>query len=408
MELPARRPGSPPVHLTYCTNVHAAPDLAGVHRVVREYAEPVRRRLGVERLGLGLWLNRAVVDAMMAAPTEVQRLRAALDDAGLYVFTLNAFPYGDFQAEVVKHAVYRPDWSDHERVGYTMALANLLSRLMPDDLHDASISTLPVGHGREWDDGRISLAALYLMRLARYLRRLAEDTGKRIRLCLEPEPGCLLETTADAVAFFHGPLLEAAERDGESSAVIAGFLGVCFDCCHQAVAFEDPVASLTALANAGVRVGKVQLSSALEVTDPRAHGVLGEVARFVEPRFLHQVRAVGQGGALAGVDDLPDALEAAAAGRFPMSGPWRVHYHVPVHRAGVGRLATTRPELERALDAVLEQGACHHLEVETYTWLTLPEGERPDGRASLVEAIAAELAWARDRILGTAPTGAEA
>jgi sugar phosphate isomerase/epimerase len=399
------RPGET-LHLTYCTNVHPAPDLAGVHRVVREYAEPVRRRLGVDRLGLGLWLNRAVVDALVAAPSEVERLRAALDDAGLYLFTLNAFPYGDFQAAVVKHAVYRPDWSEHERAGYTMALANLLIRLLPDDLDEASISTLPVGHGREWDDGRTRLATLYLMRVARYLRRLAEDSGKQIRLCLEPEPGCLLETTADAIAFFRGPLQEAAARDGESPAIIDGFLGLCFDCCHQAVAFEDPVASLQSLTEAGVRIGKVQLSAALEVAAPGADGALGELARFVEPRFLHQVRAAGQGGALAAVDDLPEALDAAAAGRFPVSGPWRIHYHVPIHRAGVGGLATTRPELERALAAVVEPGACHHLEVETYTWLTLPEGERPDGRDSLVAAIAAELDWARGRIAGAAPSTA--
>jgi hypothetical protein len=392
------------LHLTYCTNVHPAPDLAGVHRVVREYAEPVRRRLGVDRLGLGLWLGRAVVDALVAAPSEVERLRAVLDGAGLYIFTLNAFPYGDFQAGAVKHAVYHPDWSDYERVGYTMALANLLTRLLSDDLDQASISTLPVGHGREWDDDRISLAALYLMRVARYLHRLAQDTGKRIRLCLEPEPGCVLETTADAIAFFRGPLLEAAERDGESPAIIDGFLGLCFDCCHQAVAFEDPVASLAALARAGVRVGKVQLSSALEVAEPGTDGTFGELARFVEPRFLHQVRAAGNGGVVAGADDLPAALAAAAAGRFPVSVPWRIHYHVPIHRAGVGGLATTRPDLERALAAVLEQEACRHLEVETYTWSTLPEGERPDGRDSLVDVIAAELEWARERITGQPPS----
>jgi sugar phosphate isomerase/epimerase len=387
-----------PLHLTYCTNIHPAPDLAGVHRVIAEYATPVRRRLGVDRLGLGLWLNRGVVDALIAAPAEVERLRAALDDAGLYLFTLNAFPYGDFQAPVVKHAVYRPDWSEPDRVAYTMAVAALLTRLMPEGLAAASISTLPVAYGRGWGEEHNRLAALYLIRVARYLRRLAEDTGKAIRLCLEPEPGCVLETTAEAIVFFHGPLQEAAARDGEPASLIDDFLGVCFDCCHQAVACEDPVASLAALAAAGVRVGKVQLSSALEVPAPDADGVLAEVARFAEPRFLHQVRVADGRGRPLGLDDLPDALAAARAGEFPVDRPWRIHYHVPIHRAAVGRLATTRPDLERALAAVVEQGLCDHLEVETYTWEVLPEAERPQGRDALVAALTAELDWVRARV----------
>jgi len=387
-----------PLHLTYCTNVHPAPDLAGVHRVIVDYAVPVRLRLGADRLGLGLWLNRGVVDALIAAPAEVERLRVALDDAGLYLFTLNAFPYGDLQAPVVKHEVYRPDWSNHDRVSYTMAVASLLSRLMPEGLTAASISTLPLAYGRGWGEEHTRLAALYLIRVARYLRRLAEDTGKAIRLCLEPEPGCVLETTAEVIIFFHGPLQEAAARDGEPASLIDDFLGVCFDCCHQAVAFEDPVASLAALAAAGVRVGKVQLSSALEVPAPDGDGVLAELARFAEPRFLHPVRAAAGRGRPLGLDDLPDALAAAQEGEFPVDRPWRIRYHVPIHRDAVGRLATTRRELEWALEAVLAQGTCDHLEVETYTWEVLPEAERPHGRDALVAALAAELDWVRGRI----------
>jgi len=392
--------GGSPLHLTYCTNIHPASDLAGVYRVIAENAAPVRRRLGVDRLGLGLWLNRAVVDALIAAPAEVARLRAALDDAGLYLFTLDAVPYGDFQAEVVKHAVYRPDWSEYDRVAYTMAVAALLTRLMPEGLAMASISTLPLAYAGRWGEEHSRMAALYLIRVARYLRRLAEDTGKAIRLCLEPEPGCVLETTAEAIVFFHGPLREAAARDGEPASLVDDFLGVCLDCCHQAVAFEDPVASLSALEAAGVRVGKVQLSAALEVPAPDADGVLEEVARFAESRVLQQVRVADGRGRPHGLDDLPDALAAARAGQFPVDSPWRIHCHVPIHREVTGHLATTRPDLERALAAVLAQRACDHLEVETGTWEVLPEAERPHGRDALVAALAAELDWVRTRIDG--------
>jgi len=47
------------VHLSYCTNVHAAEDVAGVLAVLDEYAVPVREHLGTDLLGLGLWLAAA-------------------------------------------------------------------------------------------------------------------------------------------------------------------------------------------------------------------------------------------------------------------------------------------------------------------------------------------------------------
>lgn len=50
------------MQLSYCTNVHPAEDLDGVIRQLREYAGPVRRRAGLDLLGVGLWqIGRAHV-----------------------------------------------------------------------------------------------------------------------------------------------------------------------------------------------------------------------------------------------------------------------------------------------------------------------------------------------------------
>lgn len=54
------------VHLAYCANVHPADDLPGILGTLRTYAVPVRRRLGVPRLSVGLWLPRPVA-AQLAA-----------------------------------------------------------------------------------------------------------------------------------------------------------------------------------------------------------------------------------------------------------------------------------------------------------------------------------------------------
>src|SRR5207244_13380880 len=88
--------------LTYCTNVHAIEDLESVLAALARYCAPVRRRLGVRRLALGLWLSRRSASELLASPDACARLREALDANGLAVMTLNGVPYGDFLAERVQ------------------------------------------------------------------------------------------------------------------------------------------------------------------------------------------------------------------------------------------------------------------------------------------------------------------
>ena len=84
-----RHPDGSTVHLAYCTNVHAAEDLDGVTRQLREFAEPVRRRLHRDRLGIGLWLAHDAVRKLTADPAAVRALCAELDPRGQDVVTLN-------------------------------------------------------------------------------------------------------------------------------------------------------------------------------------------------------------------------------------------------------------------------------------------------------------------------------
>lgn len=369
-----RHPDGSTVHLAYCSNVHAAEDLGGLVDQLVRYAGPVRERLGVARLGLGMWLAAGVATALDADATLVKRLRTALDQHGVEVVTLNGFPYRAFHAPVVKHAVYHPDWADPTRADHTLALARILVALLPDDVAEGSISTLPLGWRTGWGP-RADAARAQLARVAGELAALERATGRTVRLGLEPEPGCAVETTAQAVD---------ALRDLDPR-----HLGVCLDACHLAVQFEDPRAALAALERARVPVVKVQVSAALRAGDPRQDVTRAALHGFDEPRFLHQTRERTDGGVL-GVDDLPDALR----GGLPGASEWRVHFHVPVH----SDLAdATREELRTTLRAVA--GGPHpvtrHLEVETYTWSVLPLGQRPRDAAGLVAGLAAELDWTR-------------
>src|SRR4051794_29769948 len=146
----------------YCTNVHPAEDLPGLLSQLDRYAVPVRERLAVEELPLGLWLPAPVAAGLAADRPARLRLRAELTARGLTVQTLNAFPYGGFHDQVVKGAVYRPDWADLRRLRYTTNCATVLADLLTEDAEYGSISTLPLGWRRPWTDHHDALAVAAL------------------------------------------------------------------------------------------------------------------------------------------------------------------------------------------------------------------------------------------------------
>ncbi|MER8072067.1 metabolite traffic protein EboE [Streptomyces sp. NPDC094034] len=375
-----RHPDGSTVHLSYCTNVHPAENLDGVLAQLRDHCEPVRRRLGRDRLGIGLWLAKDAAQALINDPAVLRGLRAELDRRGLEVVTLNGFPYEGFGAEEVKYRVYKPDWADPERLAHTSDLARLLAALLPDDVTEGSVSTLPLGWRTGWDDAAAGTARQALSALSERLDALEELTGKSIRIALEPEPGCTVETTADAI----GPL----------TGIAGDRIGICIDTCHLATSFEDPAGALGALEAAHIAIPKAQLSAALHAEQPHLPEVREALASFAEPRFLHQTRTRTAAG-LRGTDDLDEAL---AGDVLPDSAPWRAHFHVPLHAPPAAPLTSTLPVLRDTLARLVggPRPRTRHLEVETYTWQALPQELRPRSRGQLADGIAAELTLARD------------
>ncbi|MEU7584690.1 metabolite traffic protein EboE [Micromonospora sp. NPDC049230] len=381
-----RHAGGDTVHLSYCTNVHPAEDLAGILGQLDTYAVPVRETLGGDLLGLGLWLAAPVAAELAADPTLRRRLRTELTARGLEVVTLNGFPYSAFQAPVVKQDVYHPDWTTEQRLAYTLDLARVLADLLPDDAARGSISTLPLAWRQPWDTTRADAARGRLDQLAAGLAEVRRDTGREVRVAFEPEPGCVVESTGQAAELLSG-------MDTER-------LGVCVDLAHLACAWEEPAEALERLRAAGLPVVKVQVSAAVEAADPA--GGADALRRWVEPRFLHQTRGAGCAGLADpadpayAADDLDEALDRE------LPGPWRVHYHVPLHAPPEEPLGSTLPVLRAALRALFDgpTAGCDHLDVETYTWGVLPAARRPGTDAELAAGIAAELAFARDELVG--------
>ena len=233
-----------------------------------------------------------------------------------------------------------------------------------------------------------------------HLVELRARTGKTIALTLEPEPRCLLETIAETVAFFQERLFDGNAQTrladltglsrGQSAEALRRHLGVCYDVCHAAVEFEDPHDSIAALRDAGIRIGKLQLSSALRVAGVNAQSKAA-LRPFDEPVYLHQVVA-RHDGRLRRYLDLPEALDA---GDTAEGTEWRIHFHVPVFLDEMAAFSTTQGFLREILAMHRAEPISEHLEIETYTWDVLPEPYRNVGMSA---AIARELLWVRDRL----------
>jgi sugar phosphate isomerase/epimerase len=350
---------TPPLHLTYCLNIHAGETWAENFAAIERYALRVKGCVAPDKpFGLGLRLGRHAADSL-AAPSRRESLRNYLDNNGLYVFTINGFPYGEFHGTRVKEQVYAPDWRTPERRDYTILLADILADLLPDGVR-GSLSTVPVSF-KPWmtNESDLKAAVANLHACAEHL------VDRNVCLALEPEPGCVLETTEEAIRFFLEQLSESARE----------VIGVCFDTCHAAVQFEDPAGALQKYLSSGIRVAKIQLSAALEA------GNVDALKPFRDEVYLHQTKLRRANGSTTMWTDLPLATE---------DGMIRTHFHVPLFFEGSAGLRSTASDLTAEFFALVKAGATEHLEIETYTFDVLPPDLRP---ADVVDSIVREYAW---------------
>ena len=381
--------------------MHAGATLEQTKANLKAYALPVKRIVSPDDpMGIGLWFSRQCVNELFVQGAKgLPELGPWLEDHGLIPFTFSGFPYGDFHQPVVKHRVYEPDWSTTDRLGYTHALAAILTEISPE-FSCRSISTLPLGWPKRssWKvDADASVANL--LGLTKELRRIADTTGVFIHVDLEPEPGCLLQRSNDVVRFFRDHLLPGGDRLNLPAEVVCSHIRVCHDICHAAVMFETQAQAINSYQNAGIQIGKVQVSSAIRIpfdamSAPERTDALRQVQGFAEDRYLHQTMIRLPDGELDFYEDLPKAIASIEDDR-PI-GEWRIHFHMPIFLDRFGLIETTQDQIGQCLQAIKPEDGVRHFEVETYAWDVLPEQLRTD---DLARGIAREIVWLKDRFV---------
>lgn len=391
------------LHLTYCTNVHPGESWDEVFTNLQRFLPSLKARLCPDApFGIGLRLSARAASEIVKH-LRLTQFQTWLTDEGLYVFSLNGFPYGGFHGQVIKEKVFAYGWETRERVNYTLQLADILATLVPDDM-DGSISTLPVSY-KSWADDSdtknkavVTQSAMHLAFMATRLYEIHNKTGKLLHVDLEPEPGCVLENTDDICIFFTRTLIPVGvpvvqEALGLSApaaeACLRNHIRICYDACHFALQYEEPNYTLKRLALEGILIGKIQLSSALKVqltgSSSQRSALAKQLSNIDEPVYLHQVVEREMNGCINSYRDLPQAMSRL----FDGDKEWRIHFHVPLFIEQYQSLSSTQSEVVKLINAIKFYTQCLHLEIETYTWGVLPSAMKID----LISSIEQEYQW---------------
>ena len=393
-------------HLTYSTLVHPGDTWEEMWASLQTYLPQVKERVSPDApFGVCLRLSASSARTLVGDPQARAELRAFLDSNDLYVYTVNAFPYGPFKNQRVKEQVYEPDWRTHERTQYTIDVAEILAEIAPDTV-DPSIQTAPLGFKPNVTGPDVVAAYTHnVLRVAAHLVGLRERTGRTVTLAIEPEPYCFLETTDETVDYFTQHLYSGAaartlgELAGipvsEATVALRRHLGIVFDTCHLALEYEDMAESLEKLVDAGVPIFKLQEAAALKIPEV-THEAVEKLRRFAETVYLTQTLE-RRDGRITRYLNLEDALANWDADPGPRE--WRVHFHVPVFLDDLGPFRTTRDAISDALEVHRRQPLSAQLEIETYTWDVLPE-ELKTG--DIVEYVCRELEWVKGVLEGAA------
>lgn len=390
-------------HVSYCSNIHPGEDWEQTLLSLKTYLPKIKKEVSPDApFGIGLRLSN-IASLGLNEGSNLQDFKDWLDKNQFYVFTMNGFPFGNFHNERVKDMVHAPDWTTNERLDYTKRLFNQLAFLIPEGI-SGGISTSPVSY-RHWHtssaalDKAFTTGAESMAKVVLQLVDIERNTAKHLHLDIEPEPDGMMENSDEVLHFYEAYLIPIATQklisvlgcDKEMAReLILRHITVCYDVCHFSLAYEEPEHTLKKFRKAGIKVGKIQVSSALKILFKEGENeeIWSSLAQFNEPTYLHQVTEK-EGNKVVTYKDLAEVLE-----KRPRVSEMRSHFHVPIFLEKYDHLFSTQDQILKVLQYLKKDQFSDQLEIETYTWDVLPKNLKTE----LSNSIVRELEWLKSNI----------
>ena len=390
-------------HLSYCSNIHPGEDWEQTINSLKTYLPKIKKEVSPETpFGIGLRLSN-VASMGLDEGNNLRDFKDWLEQNHFYVFTMNGFPYGNFHNERVKDMVHAPDWTTEERLNYTQRLFDQLAFLIPEGI-SGGISTSPVSY-RHWHTTEDALENAFVTgaeNMAKIVLQLVEiekNSGKYLHMDIEPEPDGMIENSDEVLHFYDTYLIPIATKKliaalgcSEETAkdLVLRHITICYDVCHFSLAYEEPEYTLAKFSKAGIKVGKIQVSSALKILFKEGdnEGIWQSLSQFNEPTYLHQVTEK-VGDKVITYRDLPEVLE-----RRSNALELRSHFHVPIFLEKYDHLFSTQDQIIKVLEYLKKDQFSEQLEIETYTWDVLPKNLKTE----LSNSIVREIEWLKSKI----------
>lgn len=390
------------IDIAHVGSMKSVASFADIQTTIREHLAPWNLNIAGNALhGVSLRLSQmALADPLLTAAN----LKAIAGEYDLNVVGFSGVGISGGRKEQVHH----PDWRSEERLSFMFGAANLAAELAAGQEFGITTSALSY---RTWVDsempGNWAAITLNLIRVVQHLVQIRERTGLTIHIDLEAEPGSLLRDADDIVRFWEQWLTGRGTAmlsdrmpitDGTALDAVLRHVRLALDTSHAAVVGDDAVSTLDRFATAGVRIGRLQVSSALacDIPDePSQRVILAEQLQSqVSDSLLQQVVAYHDGEIVHRFADLPDAIASIDEN---IGTSWRIHTHVPVLADDYGTFASTRNQTANWLREIAVRGTETGLvELRSANWSVVSPSD------SAPAMIAQEATWVRE-IMSPAP-----
>lgn len=350
--------------LTYCSNIFKEKKFKKLLLKLSEYSSFLKKKLNKEEIGLGLCLSNKITNEILDKDN-LEYFKNWCSDNYIYISSINGFVFKSFHKKKIKELIYYPDWSAKQRIDYTKNIIKLLD-VFDNNLNDFSISTIPVSF-KKWVKKRNKkyiyfISAYNLLEIVNFLDYIEKIKQKLIHIDIEPEPGCFIENINDYIYFYYFwllPLLKFFFKKDES--ILKKYINLCYDICHFSVNYDDHVNIIKLIKDNDIVIGKIQVSSALEIFSLDKVDLINDLSFLSKSKFLHQNTYFYKNKLKRNLD-----LHYLHHNKFDSA---RIHCHMPLYMDFYkNNIRTTSYETKNVLTLLLKNFLTKHIEIETYTY----------------------------------------
>ena len=164
--------------------------------------------------------------------------------------------------------------------------------------------------------------------------------------------------------------------------------------------FENVDESLEMINTAGIFIGKVQISNAIEAKINKQDDIVALNQLFADEKFLHQTKISHNNQLVAELYDL-NLTELTQQFEQYKKITARIHYHIPIHQKHFKEtfLGASQTAIETTLNFIANKlSYTPKLEIETYTWLNFIENSEQQTN-QLHQGLQQEFLWLEQALL---------